>query len=41
MGKIQDIIEIADVYEQTAITGINRYNIEQLETLNVNEFFVI
>ena len=41
MGKIQDIIEIADVYEQTAITGINRYSIEQLETLNVNEFFVI
>jgi hypothetical protein len=41
MGTIQDIIEIADVYEQTAITGINRYSIEQLETLNVNEFFVI
>ena len=41
MGKIQDIIEIADVYEQTAITGINRYSIEQLETLNVNEFFII
>ena len=38
-AKIQDIIEIADVAEQMAVVGINRYNIEQILELNVNEFF--
>ena len=38
-GKIQDIIEIADIAEQTAVTGLERYTIEQLLELNVNDFF--
>lgn len=38
-GKIQDIIEIADIAEQTAVTGLERYNIEQLMSLDVNDFF--
>lgn len=37
--KIQDIIEIADVAEQTAVTGLERYSIEQLMSLDVNDFF--
>ena len=37
--KIQDIIEIADVAEQMAVTGINRYTIDQMLELNVNDFF--
>ena len=37
--KIQDIIEIADVAEQMAVVGINRYNIEQMLELNVSDFF--
>ena len=41
MGKIQDIIEIADVNEQTALTGMDRYSIEQLQALNVDEFFTL
>ena len=38
-GKIQDIIEVADITEQTAVTGLERYSIEQLMALDVNEFF--
>lgn len=38
-GKIQDIIEIADIAEQTAVTGLERYSIEQLMELDVNDFF--
>ena len=38
-GKIQDIIEIADIAEQTAVTGLERYTIEQLMELDVNDFF--
>ena len=38
-GKIQDIIEVADIAEQTAVTGFERYNIEQLLELDVNDFF--
>lgn len=38
-GKIQDIIEIADMAEQTAVTGLERYTIEQLLELDVNDFF--
>lgn len=38
-GKIQDIIEIADIAEQTAVTGLERYTIEQLMSLDVNDFF--
>lgn len=41
MNKIQDIIEVADVNEQTALTGMDRYSIEQLQRLDVNEFFVL
>ena len=41
MNKIQDIIEVADVNEQTALTGMDRYSIEQLKRLDVNEFFVL
>ena len=37
--KIQDIIEIADIAEQTAVTGLERYSIEQLMELDVNDFF--
>ena len=37
--KIQDIIEIADIAEQTAVTGLERYSIEQLMSLDVNDFF--
>ena len=37
--KIQDIIEIADVAEQMAATGINRYTIDQMLELNVSDFF--
>ena len=37
--KIQDIIEIADMAEQLAVTGISRYTIEQMLELNVNDFF--
>lgn len=38
-GKIQDIIQVADVSEQTAVTGLERYTIEQLLELDVNDFF--
>ena len=38
-GKIQDIIQVADIAEQTAVTGLERYTIEQLMTLDVNDFF--
>lgn len=38
-GKIQDIIEVADMAEQMAATGLERYNIEQLMELDVNDFF--
>mgnify|MGYP000931301599 CR=1 FL=1 len=38
-GKIQDIIEVADVSEQMAVTGLERYSIEQLFDLDVNDFF--
>jgi hypothetical protein len=38
-GKIQDIIEVADMAEQTAVTGLERYTIEQLMSLDVNDFF--
>ena len=38
-GKIQDIIQVADVSEQMAVTGLERYSIEQLMTLDVNDFF--
>ena len=38
-GKIQDIIQVADVSEQTAVTGLERYSIEQLMALDVNDFF--
>lgn len=41
MNKIQDIIEVADVNEQTALTGMDRYSIEQLQRLDINEFFVL
>lgn len=37
--KIQDIIEIADVAEQIAVVGINRYTIDQMLELNVSDFF--
>ena len=37
--KIQNIIEIADMAEQTAVTGLERYTIEQLLELDVNDFF--
>ena len=37
--KIQDILEIADVAEQMAAAGINRYTIEQMLELNVSDFF--
>ena len=37
--KIQDIIEIADVAEQMAVAGINRYTIEQMLELSVSDFF--
>ena len=38
-GKIQDIIQVADIAEQTAVTGLERYSIEQLMALDVNDFF--
>ena len=38
-GKIQDIIQVADVSEQMAVTGLERYSIEQLLDLDVNDFF--
>nr|DAX97364.1 MAG TPA: hypothetical protein [Caudoviricetes sp.] len=38
-GKIQDLIQIADIAEQMAVTGLERYSIEQLMTLDVNDFF--
>ena len=38
-GKIQDIIQIADIAEQMAVTGLERYSIEQLLELDVNDFF--
>ena len=38
-GKIQDIIEVADISEQMAVTGLERYTIEQLLELDVNDFF--
>ena len=37
--KIQDLIQIADVSEQMAVTGLERYSIEQLLDLDVNDFF--
>lgn len=38
-GKIQDIIEVADIAEQTAVIGLERYSIEQLMSLDMNDFF--
>lgn len=38
-GKIQDIIQVADIAEQMAVTGLERYSIEQLMELDVNDFF--
>nr|DAS25058.1 MAG TPA: hypothetical protein [Caudoviricetes sp.] len=38
-GKIQDIIQVADIAEQMAVTGLERYSIEQLLDLDVNDFF--
>lgn len=37
--KIQDIIQVADMAEQMAVTGLERYSIEQLMELDVNDFF--
>ena len=37
--KIQDILEIADVAEQTAVGGISRYTIDQMLELNIKDFF--
>ena len=37
--KIQDILEIADIAEQMAVAGINRYTIDQMLELNVSDFF--
>ena len=37
--KIQDILEIADMAEQTAVVGISRYTIDQMLELNVSDFF--
>lgn len=37
--KIQDLIQIADIAEQMAVVGIERYTIEQLMSLDVNDFF--
>jgi hypothetical protein len=37
--KIQDILEVADMAEQMAVVGINRYTIEQMLELNVKDFF--
>lgn len=37
--KIQDIIEVADIAEQMAVTGLERYTIEQMLELDVREFF--
>nr|DAW76744.1 MAG TPA: hypothetical protein [Caudoviricetes sp.] len=37
--KIQNIIEVADMAEQTAVTGLERYSIKQLMSLDVNDFF--
>ena len=37
--KIQDTVEIADVAEQTAVAGLERYTIEQMLELDVREFF--
>ena len=37
--KIQDIIEVADMGEQTAVVGISRYTIDQMLELNVSDFF--
>ncbi len=37
--KIQNILEIADMAEQMAVVGINRYTIEQMLELNVKDFF--
>ena len=37
--KIQDLIQIADMAEQMAVTGLERYSIEQLMELDVNDFF--
>lgn len=41
MTKIQNIIEVSDINEQTALTGMDRYSIEQLQRLDVNEFFTL
>ena len=37
--KIQDIIQVADIAEEMAVTGLERYSIEQLLDLDVNDFF--
>lgn len=37
--KIQGIIQVADIAEQMAVTGLERYSIEQLLDLDVNDFF--
>ena len=37
--KIQDLIQVADIAEQMAVTGLERYSIEQLMELDVNDFF--
>ena len=37
--KIQDIIEVADMAEQMAVAGLERYTIDQMLELNVKDFF--
>lgn len=37
--KIQDIVEVADMAEQMAVTGLERYAIDQMLELDVNDFF--
>ena len=37
--KIQDILEIADVAEQMAVAGLERYTIDQMLELKVEDFF--
>ena len=37
--KIQGILEVADMAEQMAVVGINRYTIDQMLELNVSDFF--
>ena len=37
--KIQDILEIADVAEQMAVAGLERYTIDRMLELKVSDFF--